>query len=250
MKNKISTTIITFNEEESIEKCLKSVEKFSDEIIIVDSGSTDRTVKIAKRFTNKIYTRKFDNYANQKNFAASKANNDFVFSIDADETASDELINEIKNLDFTYAAYSIPRKNYILGKFIKYTRWQPELDRHVWLFNKTRAKWVGVVHEEIEVNGKVGKIKNAKLHYQDKTITRFIEKLDKYSELEANILYKKNIKFNFLKAILQIKYNFFVRYIYRLGFLDGWRGFVLSYLMAIYHFQIWIKLWHLQQKTN
>ena len=250
---KISTTVITFNEEENIKKCIESVKSFSDEIILVDSGSTDKTVEIAKRLNCKIFKRKFDNYAKQKNFAISKTKNDWIFSIDADEVASEELVKEI---DFrfhevdTADAYSIPRKNFILGKFIKHTRWQPELDRHVWLFNKTKAKWVGDVHEEVQVNGRVGKMKSAKLHYQDKTISEFLSKLDKYSEIEAEILFKNKKRFSLLKAILQVKYNFFIRYIYRLGFLDGWRGFVLSYLMAIYHFEIWMKLWHLQEKTD
>lgn len=249
---KISTTIITFNEEENIERCIKSVKAFSDEIIVVDSGSSDSTVKLATKLGAKVYVRKFDNFANQKNFAISKTHGEWIFSIDADEVVTDELGSEIVQSikSGKYNAYSIPRKNHILGAFIKYSRWQPELDRHVWLFRKNKSKWVGNVHEEITVKGKIGKINSCKEHYQDKTIKDFLNKLNRYSEIESDILYKNKIKFSFLKLIVQTKYNFLVRYIYRLGFLDGWRGFVLSCLMAFYHFQIWIKLWQKQQNLD
>jgi glycosyltransferase involved in cell wall biosynthesis len=246
-KPKISVTVITLNEEGSIAKCLTSVKNFADEIIVVDSGSKDKTVEISRQMGAKVYSRVFDNYANQKNYALQKTTGDWVFSIDADEEATQELVSEIKSKLSTHGdlcvAYSIPRKNIIFGKFIKYSRWQPELDRHVWLWKKQKGNWVGDVHEEVYVNGEVGKLSNAKIHYQYKSVSQFAEMMNRYSEREAKYLTKKGVKFSYLKLIFQPIYNFLVRYFYRLGFLDGWRGFVLSYLMAVYHLELWIKVW-------
>ncbi|MEK7550195.1 MAG: glycosyltransferase family 2 protein [Patescibacteria group bacterium] len=231
---KLSVTIITLNEEKNLTKCLESVKNIADEIIVIDSGSTDETVKIAKKFGARVFFRKFDNYANQKNFALEKTGGDWILSIDGDEEITQELAPEIEEVTKStiYSAYSIPRKNIIFGKFIKYTRWQPELDRHVWLWKKGMGKWVGEVHEELEVRGKIGKLKNPKIHYQYDTVSEFLTMMNKYSSLET-----KNEN---------PIYHFLVRYFYRLGFLDGWRGFVLSYLMAIYYLEIWVKKWERQ----
>jgi len=240
---KISVTLITLNEEENIENALRSVESFAGETIVVDSGSKDKTVEIAKKFGAKVFERKFDNYASQKNFAASKATNEWIFSIDADEEVDNKLGKEVVSAieDDKYDAYSMPRKNIILGKFVKHTRWQPELDRHVWLWKKTNGKWTGKVHEEVRVNGKIGRLKNYKIHHQYKTVKSFLEMMNKYSSLDAEE--KDKSRFTILNILFQPVYNFLVRYFYRLGILDGWRGFMLSYLMAIYHFQVWVKVW-------
>ena len=228
---KLSVVVITLNEEKYLEKCLESVKAIADEIVVVDSGSTDKTIEIARRFGANIFTRKFDNYTNQKNFAASKTNGDWILSIDGDEEISQELLAEIREVlkNPLYDAYSMPRKNIIFGQFIKYTRWQPELDRHVWLWKNGLGRWEGSVHEELKIKGKVGKLKSPKVHYQYETVSEFLTMMNKYSEFETR---NENPIYHFL-----------VRYFYRLGFLDGWRGFVLSYLMAIYHLEVWVKVW-------
>ena len=246
---KLSVTIITLNEEDNIKRCLDSIKEIANEIIVVDSGSTDKTVEIAKKYGIKVYERKFDNYSNQKNYAAEKTTGDWILSLDADEKINTELAEEIKKAIKTtnYSAYSIPRKNIILGKWIKYTRWQPELDRHVWLWRKGRGKWLDEVHEELAVDGEVGRLKNAKVHYQYKKVSDFMDMMNRYSELDAGQRVKKGVKFSYFKFFLDPIYNFLVRYIYRWGFLDGWRGFVLSYLMGIYHLNLWVKIWERQK---
>lgn len=241
----LSVTIITLNEEQIIGKCIDSVKDIADEIILVDSKSTDKTVSIAKEMGCKVFVREFDNYANQKNYAASKAKNNWILSIDADETIEKELAREIKKkiTNSIYDGFLIPRKNIILGKFIKYSRWQPNLDSHIWLWKKDKGKWIGDVHEELVVKGSVGRLKHAKIHNTHDTISKFWDMMDRYSEIDANKLVKQGKKFSLFQLIFQPSYNFLVRYFYRFGFLDGWRGFVLSYLMTIYHFQVWVKLW-------
>lgn len=246
-KPKISVTVITLNEEKELPQCLASVRNIADEVIVVDSGSTDATLTIANNFGAKIYFRKFDNYANQKNFAAEKASGEWILSLDADEKVSaklsDEIISKLHNTNSKYVAYSIPRKNFIFGKFIRFTRWQPELDRHIWLWKKGRGHWVGDVHEEVVVNEAMDHLKNAKIHHQYDNVSEFLQMMNRYSEIDADERVKNGVKFSFLKMLLDAKYNFIVRYFYRLGFLDGWRGFVLSYLMAIYQLEVWIKVW-------
>ena len=244
---KLSVTVITLNEEKDLPNCLDSVKEIADEIVVVDSGSTDKTVEIARRYGAKVYTRKFDNYANQKNYAVEKATGKWMLSLDADEKITPELAREInskiQNKKSKNVAYSIPRKNIIFGKLIKYSRWQPELDRHVWLWKKDYGRWEGMVHEEVVVKGDVGELEYAKIHYQYKTVRDFIAMMNRYSELDAVKRVKDGTVFSYIRLFIDPIYNFSVRYFYRLGFLDGWRGFVLSYLMAVYHLELWIKVW-------
>lgn len=153
----LSVVIITLNEEDDLPGCLESVKGIADEIILVDSGSKDRTIEIAKSYGAKIIVRKFDNYANQKNYAVSCASGTWILSIDADERIEPELageiISEIRNPKSGVNGYSIPRKNIIFGKFIKYTRWQPELDRHVWLWKKIRGNGLEPSTKKLSLKG-------------------------------------------------------------------------------------------------
>ncbi len=242
---KLSATVITLNEEKDLPRLFSSVKNLADEIVVVDSGSTDKTLTIAERFGCITFKRKFDNYSNQKNYALEKASGDWILSLDADEEVTPELAQEIKRAikDGSYDGYSIPRKNIILGKFIKHTRWDPELDRHVWLWRKGKGKWVGSVHEEVVVSGKVGKLKNAKIHYQYKTVREFIDMINRYTNLEAEEMIKKGIRFSYFRFFYDPVYEFLVRFVYRKGFLDNWQGFALSYLMAIYKMTTWVKVW-------
>ena len=248
---KLSVTVITLNEEKALGRCLESVKDLADEIVVVDSGSVDKTVEIAKKYGAKVYHRDFDNYSNQKNYAVKKATGDWVLSMDADEVVTPELAREIKseirNLKSEHSAYSMPRKNIMLGKFIKYSRWQPEFDRQVWLWKKGRGKWIGKVHEEVQVQGKVGMLKNPKIHYQYDTVAEFMNMMNRYSELDTKQRVKNGVKFSYFRLFFDPVYNFFVRFFYRLGFLDGWRGFVLSYLMAVYHLELWVKIWEIRK---
>ncbi|MCH7641626.1 glycosyltransferase family 2 protein [Patescibacteria group bacterium] len=245
---KLSVTVITLNEEKDLKRCLESVRDLADEIVVVDSGSMDKTVEIARKYGAKIYDREFDNYSNQKNYAIEKAKGDWILSMDADEEIPPKLAKEIKSKVKSQRskvnAYSMPRRNIILGKFIKYSRWQPEFERHVvWLFRKGRGKWVGDVHETVELDGEVGRLENAKVHYQYETVSEFMDMMDRYSELDAGQRVKNGVKFSYFRLFFDPIYNFLVRYFYRLGFLDGWRGFILSYLMAVYHLELWVKIW-------
>jgi glycosyltransferase involved in cell wall biosynthesis len=241
--NKLSVTVITLNEEANIKLCLESVKEVADEIIIVDSGSTDKTLEIAKAFKPKVFFRKFDNYANQKNFAAQKATGNWIFSIDADEKITRELASQIR-LAITSLhinGYLIPRRNFILGAEIKHTRWSP--DRHIWLWKKNSGRWQGDVHEEVVVKGLVKNLSGAKLHYSYKTVYEFQKANVRYAKLQAGQLVKNGQQFSLIHFLVDPGKEFLIRFIYKLGFLDGWRGLILSILMAWFWVMVWLNVW-------
>lgn len=246
--NNLSATIITLNEEDNIEECIKSIKELVDEIIVVDSGSKDKTVEKAKDLGAKVFFHEFVDYASQKNWAMNKALGEWIFSLDADERITPELGAEIKKViaENNYSGFLMPRRNFILGGEIKFTRWSP--DRHIWLWKKSFGKWVGDVHEEVVLEGQVGQLKAAKLHYSHRTVGEFLRSNNKYSTLAAKQLFKQGVNFSVFKMFKEAIFEFCVRYLYKKGFLDGWRGLVLSCLMAIYKLTVWIKLAKLQRK--
>ncbi len=243
----ISATLITLNEEKNIERALKSLQDLVDEIIVVDSGSKDKTVTIAEKLGAKVFFRKFDNFSNQKNWAITKANGEWILSLDADEQIPQNLADEIKTAvqKTEYVGYLIPRRNFILGGEIRHSRWSPDL--HIWLWKKASGKWIGDVHEEVTVSGKVGHLKNPKINNQEELVSDFIRKNNLYSSLLAKESFKKGIRFSFFNLFKDPISEFLIRYLYKLGFLDGWRGFVLSYLMAIYKASVWIKIYEIKE---
>lgn len=242
----LSATIITLNEERNLPACLKFLESLVDEVIVVDSGSRDRTVEIAKELGARVYYHNFDNYADQKNWALSKARGRWILAVDADERIPPKLAEEIKQAvnSTEYVGFLIPRRNFILGAEIKHSRWSP--DKHVWLWRKGYGEWMGNVHEEVVVNGKTGELKEAKIHYQDKTIAEFINTNDRYSTLQARGMFTQGIKFSFLKMLHEALFEFFVRFVYKKGFLDGWRGLALASMMFFYKISVWWKLFRLE----
>lgn len=236
---KLSVAIITLNEEEKLASCLASIKDLADEIIVVDSGSQDKTVEIAKSFGAKLFTRKFDNFADQKNWAASKASGEWILSIDADEVIPPKLAEEIKKAikSEEYIGYLIPRRNFILGGEIKHSRWSP--DKHIWLWKKDYGLWKGDVHEEVEVTGLVGELKTGKIHYQDKSVGEFIKGNKLYAKILAEKMFRDGERFSLVRFFWDPFFEFSIRFLYKKGFLDGWRGFVLASLMAFYKVDVW-----------
>lgn len=244
----LSACIITLNEEDNIARCLRSL-SFISEIILLDSGSTDQTLQIARDFPNvQIYQKEFINYIDQKNYCMTLARNDWILFLDADEEVSGELKNEICSLSRidwqTQAGFWIPRLTYYLGEWIYYGGWYP--DYQMKLFRKSMGCFTGfLVHEQVKVIGKVKKLKFPILHYSYKNISDHLKFIDKYSTLFALEKYNQGKKSGVFFAFGKSIYKFLYMYFIRLGFLHGRVGFIISVLGAYYNFLKYVKLFEL-----
>lgn len=246
----ISALAITYNEEENIERYIKSL-SFADEIIIVDSNSTDKTVEIAKKLQAKVISRDFDDFSDQKSFALKQATNDWVVFFDLDETISPELAQEIQektNLN-SANAYKVKRNFYFMGKKIKYSGFQNDLVFRV--FKKSVSQYnSNLVHETLQVEGKTGVLKNTSNHYSYKTFDLYNGKLTRYSKLQASVLYKKNVRPNLYHFFIRPSWRFFHQYLIKFGFLDGKEGFILAYLSAFAVFKRYLYLWTMYRNID
>ena len=234
MTNKLSIVIITKNEEKFIFDALKSA-VFADEVVILDSGSEDQTCNIAKKIGARVEQQSWLGFGAQKNKAVELADNDWVFVLDADERITpelrDEIISTLKNPQFD--GYRIARLNNFFGKYIKTCGLYP--DYSIRLFNKNKGKFNDVaVHESVQINGRVLSLKNHMIHLAYENIDEFKVKQKRY----ASLSHKKR---NRLKALISPVWTFFKLYFIKLGFLDGWRGFIIAKLYAQYTFWKYIK---------
>lgn len=249
----LSVVIICFNEEKNIEKTLTSV-TFADEIIIVDSGSTDQTLTIAKKYSDQIYHQDWLGFGRQKQFALSKATKDWVLSIDADEVISDSLKDEIKNMlesKQTHDAFMIPFHSYFLGKQIKHGDWKKE--SHLRLFKRDKAQFDDAeLHENLilDKNIKIGHLKNHIDHYSYSDLADVLDKLKRYSYEGAKSRFAQGKTASPLSAWLKGKWAFFRSYYLKQGFLDGREGFLLAKYISDYTFYRYAQLNELQNNKN
>ena len=240
--------MITKNEEENIFKSLSAVKDLADEIIVVDSGSTDNTAKIAESLGAKVFKRQFDSFSNQKNYALSLASNEWVLHIDADEIVPAALRDEIKQKleDAQADAFYIPRENYFLCKKMKYSGLAKEY--RLRLAKKTKSEYVGgLIHEELVCEGKKEFLKNAFEHHSYPNLNKFFVKFDQYTTLGALKLFEKRKKFRISGIVLRPVFEFVKRYFLKLGFLDGIEGFVWAAIGMFYVFTKYIKLYELHK---
>jgi len=232
---KISATIITFNEEDRIREALASL-ACCDELIVVDSGSSDRTREIAAQHGARVFTRAWEGYSSQKNFAAAQAANDWILSLDADERLSAELAVEIqdwKAQDTSMAAMSMPRRAYYLGRWIRHSGWYP--DRKTRLYDRRRTRWGGdLVHESMDVDGRLGKFYGDILHFPYRTLGDHFERIDHYTRLAAESARQSKRRGNPLKLIAGPPFVFLKTLLFQRGFLDGWRGVMIAYMSGRY----------------
>jgi glycosyltransferase involved in cell wall biosynthesis len=234
---KITATIITLNEERNIARAVESL-RCCDEIIIVDSGSTDRTLELARNLGVRIIEASWLGYAAQKNWAAEQACNDWILSLDADEALSEALEAEIwafKKSEPRYDAYTMPRLARYLGKWILHSGWYP--DRKIRLYDRRKCKWVGeFVHENVDVKGRLGHLESNILHFTCDSLSEHLKTLDRYTTLAAQEIAARRIRVPLYKMIFSPAWTFLRSYFLQRGFLDGLEGLIICYMAAFYTF--------------
>ena len=242
--------MITYNEEDNIDEALKSV-RDAREIIIVDSFSTDRTIEIARKYTDRVYQSSWQGFAKQKQQAIDYASAEWIFLLDADERMTPELKNEIeKTIKNTRKnGFFVPRKNYFLNKWIRHSGWWPDYTLRLFRNGTGRIPY-RAVHEKIVVDGERGYLKNPIVHYTYKTINQFIDKSRRYSSLSAQEMRSKGRKFRLANLLFNPPVTFIKMYFIQQGFRDGLHGLVLAILYSYYTFLKYIKLWEATECTS
>lgn len=247
---KLTVTVITRNEAANIAAALESIQ-WADEIIVVDSESTDDTVAIARRYTDRVLVRGWPGYVAQKNFAAEQASHDWILSIDADERVSPALADEIRALMTsvpTVAGYRIPRVTFHFGRWIRSTDWYPDFQLR--LYDRRRAQWAGRhVHESVSADGPVARLRGELQHYAFRDIAHHLQTMDRYSTLAARQMFEDGRRAGWFDILVLPRLAFFRNYILRGGFRDGMAGLVISAMNAYYVGLKFAKLWELSSPS-
>jgi glycosyltransferase involved in cell wall biosynthesis len=233
---RLSACIITYNEADRIEACLRSV-SFCDEMVVVDSHSTDSTRELASSLGARVIERDWPGYRSQKQFAVDSAGSDWVLCLDADERVTVELRREIEALrdgGFTrHAGWSVPRITDYFGRFLRHGNAYP--DRLIRLFDRRRGGWIGEeIHENTRVTGSVGRLRGHLEHFSYRSLTDHHNRMARYADLMAQALYARGKRCGLLKVLANPQWRFLRGYFIRLGFLDGWRGLVFALVESAY----------------
>jgi glycosyltransferase involved in cell wall biosynthesis len=231
--NRLSACIITLNEEQNLRLALASASSVADEIVVVDAGSTDATERVAREFGAIFVTRAWTNYAEQKNFAAAAASNDWILSLDADEELSSVLqtsILEWKKRTSEFFVYEMSRRAWYLGRWINHSGWYPDFQRR--LYRRDVAQFSGIIHESLRFAGKPGRLKGDLLHYTVRSLAEHEEKVARYAALAGQQLYLDG-KRSWRPAVwFATPWSWFQNFVLRGGFLDGYRGALIAQMAA------------------
>lgn len=255
--NKLSVALITKNEEAVIGRCLESL-KWADEIVILDGCSTDRTLEIGKKYTDKIYQKEFESFPKERAYVLGKTSHKWILSVDSDMYFPNEICTEIKELlktDIDYDAFLMKGLTIFLGQEIKHCGWYDL--RYLRLFNKEKGSYdvtTLTVLDPFKVNGKIGSLKNHFLHYGGDSFVDYFGKIKRYSYLTALEYNNKGLKITSLNAIFYLFFKplliFFYKYIYKRGFLDRIPGLLVCINSAISYYVAYSTLWDIQRKEN
>lgn len=231
--NRFTATLITLNEERDLPRALASVRGLADEIVVVDSGSTDRTREIARAHGARVFERAWTDFSDQKTFAAAQASHDWVFSLDADEEVSPALQAELarwKEQPPAAAAYEMPRRARYLGRWVRHSGWYPDRKRR--LYRRDRARFVGALHETLEVDGPVGRLPADLYHHTFATLGEHRAQIEQYSSLAARALFAAGRRRWLLPLLVSPPWMFLRVFVLKLGFLDGAAGWHIARLTA------------------
>jgi glycosyltransferase involved in cell wall biosynthesis len=244
----VSAIVVCYNEEENIGRCLKSLQ-WCDEIVVVDSFSTDRTVEISRQFTDIVIQRKWAGYRDQKAFAHSKTTKDWVLMIDADEEVTPELRKEIceqlASGGAHYSGFLLPRMVFYLNRWWRRGGWYPDYD--VRLFRRDRARWGGIEpHEKINVDGAVRRLLHPLHHFSYRNIDDHIQRINRFTSISSRELRKQAKRWRWRDALIRPAFRFCRFYFLKRGFMEGFAGFYVAVSAALYVFLKYAKLWELE----
>jgi glycosyltransferase involved in cell wall biosynthesis len=247
----ISATLITHNEEQNIAGALQSC-SWADEIVVVDSGSSDATLEICRQYTDRVLHRDWTGYVDQKNFAVEQACHDWIFSLDADERSSPELraeIHELMREGFRSFGYKIPRVAYFLGQWIRHGDWYP--DYQLRLFDRRHGKWEGgSVHESVKIDEKSQFLRGEIYHYTYRSLSDYLRRLETYSNLAASDYHQMGKSVTPFKLLANPLAAFVKAYLLRRGFLDGTPGFTVAVMGAVSVFFKYAKVYELRRRIR
>jgi glycosyltransferase involved in cell wall biosynthesis len=249
----ISAVIIAKNEEEKVVDCIKSV-LWCGEIILIDTGSTDKTVELAKKLGAKVYKYEKGGYSDWRNEGLKRAGKDWILYIDTDERVTPVLCEEIKDKlrikNSEFGAYAIPRRNIILGREMKHGGWWPDYVKRLFRKNKLK-KWTGDLHEEPVHDGFLGHLENSLIHIKEDNLSDMVEKTNQWSEIEAKLMFDSDHpKMNLARFMTAISREFWFRMVKRSAFLDGTEGIIFGLYQVYSRFISYAKLWEMQEKVN
>jgi glycosyltransferase involved in cell wall biosynthesis len=253
----LSVVVITHNEESNLARTLASLQPLladgKGEIVVVDSGSTDRTVEIAKSYGAKVFVEDWKGYAAQKNSAIERASGDWILSLDADEEVEPDLLSDISRVvaeNNSWAGYRINRKNFFLGRWIRYGGYWP--DPKLRLFRRNSGRFEDrAVHEDVQLQGDSAKLPGALAHRCYPTLADYTDHMNRYSSLSAEMLIAKgHQRFSVFDIALRPAATFLYNYVFRLGFLDGREGLLLHLYHAVYVSWKYAKAWELSRKNK
>lgn len=248
----LSVAIITFNEEHNIARCINSVKDIADDIVVVDSLSTDRTKEIALSLGARVIEQKFLGHIEQKNFAITQAKYPFILSLDADEALDEQLVASIKKVkdDKQADGYTMNRLTNYCGKWIRHCGWYPDVKLRLW--DSTKGKWTGInPHDryEMQQDAKIHHLKGDILHYSYYSIADHHKQIEYFTDIAAKALYKDNVKPGLVKMYVSPFMRFIKNYFFQLGLLDGYYGLVISWLSAGATYKKYMKLQKLYENT-
>jgi glycosyltransferase involved in cell wall biosynthesis len=248
---RLSAVVITLNEEKHITDCLESI-KWADEIIVVDSGSTDKTIEICRGYTDQIHAISWQGFGNQKNSGVDLAHFDWILSIDADERVTPELKNEIESIlkeEIDCSGFAISRKNYFGNRLILNCGWFP--DYTIRLFDKRKGRFNPVqVHESVQLTGKRGWLKESLLHFTYEDISDYLLRMDRYTTLAAQDYFSSKRKGVLVRMITSPPVTFFKMYFLKKGFREGTFGLILCLLYSFYTFIKYAKCWEYTKRNR
>jgi glycosyltransferase involved in cell wall biosynthesis len=238
-----------FNNAATIRATLESI-RWTDEVLVVDSFSSDNTLEICRKYGARVIQHEYINSAKQKNWAVTQCSNEWVLEIDSDETleenARSELEHAIEQAEPDVHAFGMPRKNYILGKWMRYAGLYPDLQ--VRLFRRAEGRWVErEVHAHVQARGRIETLSSHILHQSTPGLTNQLRNLDRYTRYEADELKKNGKKFHGWRLLIHPWLIFLYRYLWLQGWRDGWRGFIICVYLSVYSFFMYAKLWEMQE---